>query len=251
MSGIRWSDEETKNLIELYKSYTFLWDSSRKMYKKGQMRNYAYIDILNTMGKPGLTIRDIRCKIKNLRSAYYQEIKKRSAVENAGKEYVSGLSWFDSFNDIMEIIQKNKKHPETEADGDDDISDGEGFEISESARENCDTTVVSIKQEFLDEMEDKDVRYCPIVSEYMDPIETNEGVNKKKRRGTYKRESNQDDLDEFQLFANNMAEQLRNMPLDTALNLQVEVQAVIAKERIDMLKNDDDDDDGEDDEIIE
>ncbi|XP_060801874.1 uncharacterized protein LOC132902084 [Amyelois transitella] len=237
---MRWSEEETKKLINLYKKYPFLWDSSDKMYTQTRARKLAYEQIIRGMNKPNLTIKDIRCKVKNLRTAYYQDLKKKSTFESLGKKYKSNLPWFTSLHGIMEVINKNKmtlQRETTEAEEEYESDDDDSIQIQS---EN-DTLVVSIKQEFLDQMENREVSYCPIVSQYLEPIEvTDEPVKKKKK--VNKRETIREDIDEFQSFVNSMAEQLRNMPLDKALNLQVEVQALIAKERIDALKNSEDDD---------
>lgn len=100
----RWTDADAIKLIELYKTYHFLWDSNHRLYKNHMARTKAYESIMEQMNKPNITVQDIRCKIKNLRSSYYQEVKKVSRAQDLGLEYTPTLPWFDYVKDIMDTV---------------------------------------------------------------------------------------------------------------------------------------------------
>lgn len=123
---------------------------------------------------------------------------------------------------------------------------------------DTDTYVVSIKQEFLDEMDNMGDKSMPTsICDFLEPyapkrskyeptksvesprnievprnVEPQRNVESQRNVAGKSRKK----VDEFQMFANNIAHQLRKLPLSRALNLQIEVQSLIAKERIELLK---------------
>ncbi|CAG9795096.1 unnamed protein product [Diatraea saccharalis] len=246
---MRWSEEETIKLIQLYRSFQYLWDKNAELYKNGVMRKRAYDAIVQQMSIPRLTARDVRCKIKNLRSSYYHELRK---MEKAGSEKVVGRQWFNAFKPVMGgsgggVSTSSRKSSVTESESSQDEQDESCFIEEESP--NMDAYVVTIKQEYLDEMQNHDEKDIAPVDDYLEvapkrirmvesPPEkthapafenpTPKQVTKSKAQGAK--------LDEFQMFSNNIAAQLRRLPLDRALILQVEVQSLIAKERIRIFK---------------
>ncbi|XP_028163587.1 uncharacterized protein LOC114355108 [Ostrinia furnacalis] len=262
MSGPRWGERDTLKLIEQYKKYDFLWDYESKLYKNTVARKKAFEAILEELKPsiPDLKVTDVRSKIKNLRTSYYQE-KRKMAIAKANNKPSKPLRWFSAFNTIMNSIY-NRKVTDLGTDESDGCSEDETESVvpsepnlqSESflevvPSEDSDTFVVSIKQEFLDEMENHGDKTT--ISDYLESVpkkrtkydepksvEPPRSVESPKtveiQRFSRKRSGNK--VDEFQMFANNIAHQLRKLPLNRALNLQIEVQSLIAKERIEMLK---------------
>lgn len=96
----RWSEQQTLQLIQLYKSYEFLWDRETELYKNIYARKQAYDAIVNEMEVPGLTSQDVRSKIKNLRTAYYQELRKMASCKAKNKTF-KPLKWFTAFKSVM------------------------------------------------------------------------------------------------------------------------------------------------------
>ncbi|XP_026755519.1 uncharacterized protein LOC113515492 [Galleria mellonella] len=227
----RWTELDTSNLVELYKSFPLLWDARHKHYKDPTARKMAYEKILEFLKNPNLSITDIKIKIKNLRSSYYNELRKIDKCQASGQFYTSSQvtrSWFSKFKEIMEQVQKNEEEGVDESESEEEAVDS----IDESIADNDgDAYVVSIKQEYLDELENQNLKEMASVSEGYMPA-----PKKFKSTPIYKKTVNEIKTDEFQLFANNMAEQLRALPLTKALQIQVELQTLVAKERINLYR---------------
>lgn len=96
----RWSERDTLKLIHLYKSYEFLWDKDTELYKNIYARKQAYDAIVNEMQIPDLTAQDVRSKIKNLRTSYYQELRKIASCK-ANNKPPKQVKWFLAFKSVM------------------------------------------------------------------------------------------------------------------------------------------------------
>ncbi|KAM3967314.1 uncharacterized protein ACR2FA_011653 [Aphomia sociella] len=233
----RWTEQETVHLVELYKTFPFLWDARHKLYKNSIARNCAYEMILEKLENSEITIMDIKIKIKNLRSSYYHELRKINKFRSEGRAYTPSHTikvWFTKFKSIMDQVHKIEDDEDFES-GSDEVS----LEYIDESTGNTDTEayVVSIKQEYLDELENQNRKEIAITSaEQPEPKKFKNAAKMKKRVELPVSEVKEYKLDEFQMFANNMAEQLRRLPLDKALELQVEVQTLIAKERIHLYR---------------
>lgn len=92
------SEAEMLKLTEIYKDYDCLWNVTHSLYNNRAARRNAYKQILKKLNIPNLTVKDIPNKIKNLRSSYYQEIKRiRSSVRSGASKdsvYKPRVSWF-------------------------------------------------------------------------------------------------------------------------------------------------------------
>lgn len=64
--------EETFKMIELYEQFPCLWNYSSPIYKNVSLKNNAWKEIANAVGK---TVEEVKKKIKHLRSAYVVEKK--------------------------------------------------------------------------------------------------------------------------------------------------------------------------------
>ncbi|XP_059049667.1 uncharacterized protein LOC131844732 [Achroia grisella] len=233
----RWTEHDTIQLIELYKTFPYLWDTRNKLYKSMVARNCAYEQILRKMDDPELTISDIKKKIKNLRSCYYQELRKVHKYKLEGRAYTPVMVWFTKFQEVMQAVHKAYYEEESG-------SESEGVSLEYNLDEDKDEYVVSIKQEFIDEIKKEEETCAPTDYEYnKTPVKLYKTSLKRKERTDVPVVSvpqvKVKKPDEFQLFADKMAEQLRNMPLDKALELQIEVQTLVAKERLDFCKDED------------
>lgn len=100
-------------LVEIYKEHDSLWDVTHELYKNRDARERTYKKICDELNIPGLKVRDIPQKIKNLRSSYYQEMKK---IENSLKEGATGelvykpkVSWFPFADGFLRTFHKNQQ----------------------------------------------------------------------------------------------------------------------------------------------
>ncbi|KAL4705975.1 hypothetical protein ACJJTC_019330 [Scirpophaga incertulas] len=251
MAPIIWNETDTTKLIELYKSYDFLWNKNLPLYKDMYARQHAYLDIIKKLNKP-ISDADVKKKIKNLRTTYYELQKK-----NVHNFKSSRRPWIQALCSLMELVSQTQKKEEDEAV---ESTEDEGAELEENiiseADEEPETFVVSIKEEYFDEM---GVRDHAAVADYLEPVEKKPKIDlteedRKDENLTamttvaqaaaiapamcttesrdFSMVSRYRKLDEFQLFANSLAAQLRSLPLDRALSLEVDIQTLVVKERL-------------------
>lgn len=99
----KWTVEETKKLIRLYKSHTVLWNFKHPDFKS---REHKY-DVLKIIAKQmNSTIIEIRRKIKNINTQYVREKKKCDfMLKNGCSNYRS--RWF-GFNDMLFLNDKSQ-----------------------------------------------------------------------------------------------------------------------------------------------
>ncbi|KAJ8953796.1 hypothetical protein NQ314_007209 [Rhamnusium bicolor] len=91
-----------------------LWNIKSEKYKNKQKRDAAYERLRETVTfLPNFTIQDVKNKIKNLRSTYYQELKKvkESMGTGTGTDYVytPHVRWFDTLHVILQTVTPTRK----------------------------------------------------------------------------------------------------------------------------------------------
>lgn len=106
-AAARWGERDTLKLIELYKKYRFLWDYESDLYKNTAARKKAFERILMQLDIPGVTVADVRSKIKNLRTSFFQE-KRKLAIAKSNNKIIKPLRWFNAFKSIMNSIYSRK-----------------------------------------------------------------------------------------------------------------------------------------------
>lgn len=108
----KWSSDTTLKFILLYKEQECLWKVDNITYRDRSARIAALRKILNGMNLPGLTMDDVKKKIKYLRSTYMVEVNKieKSMLSNDGTEiYVPCLTWFNVMNSFIQSINIEKE----------------------------------------------------------------------------------------------------------------------------------------------
>ncbi|XP_069360674.1 uncharacterized protein [Maniola hyperantus] len=109
----RFTETQMYSLAEIYRDYECLWNVTSDLYKDRAARESAYQKILERLNIPGLTIRDIPKKIKNLRSSYYQEIKRIQNSMRAGacedSVYKPKVSWFTLVEGFLKPFRNQRE----------------------------------------------------------------------------------------------------------------------------------------------
>ncbi|CAG5038149.1 unnamed protein product [Parnassius apollo] len=102
----RWGDERTIQFIHLYRDYECLWKPTSPLYKNKIARANAYTKIQEEFS---LTEKEIKNKIKSLRSTYHQE---KNKVENSKRSgagssdiYKPSLIWYMEMDFINENFE--------------------------------------------------------------------------------------------------------------------------------------------------
>ncbi|KAJ8717683.1 hypothetical protein PYW07_005613 [Mythimna separata] len=108
--SVHFTEADMARLVELYKDYDCLWDMKHDFYKDRDARQAAYNEIAEKLNIPNLKSTDIPNKIKNLRSSYYQEIKKvRRSVRLGGSVYQPRVSWFSTLDSILKPFRHERE----------------------------------------------------------------------------------------------------------------------------------------------
>lgn len=100
--SVHFTESEMVQLVEIYKEYVCLWNMKHEQYRDKGARQTAYNEIAEKLNIPNLRAKDIPNKIKNLRSSYYQEIKRvRRSVRSGGPVYKPKVSWFSTVDNFL------------------------------------------------------------------------------------------------------------------------------------------------------
>lgn len=99
----RWGDEKTVHFISLYRQQECLWNTKSPLYKNRYAREAAYKSILQSFKDPLLDIKNVKTKIKNLRSVYHTELKKVKYTSRRGDGSVHrpSLAWFQEMHSFL------------------------------------------------------------------------------------------------------------------------------------------------------
>ncbi|CAG9809744.1 unnamed protein product [Chironomus riparius] len=84
----RWNESKTKNFINAYLQKPALWDASSNGYSQKAEKLKAYERLMDEFG---LTLNEVRNKIRIYRTTYMQEKNKEATIAN----YVPRLSWYN------------------------------------------------------------------------------------------------------------------------------------------------------------
>ncbi|KAF5288641.1 hypothetical protein FQA39_LY15336 [Lamprigera yunnana] len=116
--SFRWSEDTTTKFVEHYLKHECLWNIKSVAYKNKQIKNSAYEDFEKTMNISGFKEKEIKSKIKNLRSTYSQELKKIKDSKKSGAAtdtiYVPTIKWFkimdESLRNINSILTESESN---------------------------------------------------------------------------------------------------------------------------------------------
>ncbi|XP_046675639.1 uncharacterized protein LOC124364308 isoform X2 [Homalodisca vitripennis] len=257
-------NEMVLRFIRNYRENQCLWDFSSPAYKNKAARDEAYERLVAAMDLPGLTVLDVKNKIKNIRSTYCQELKKIQTARMLGREpYVPSVFWF---KDLDSFLHSNTT-PRTE------VADKkvpkyltkfhnlppQSAPPTDFYYQQC-PSVEETNHSFPEPPDGElplFVQQSSVVSLAEDPEPAHSEVSEpqpKRRR----RDRGDDDLadqmrdamkhlknitslltsseDEFELFGRSVALQLKKMSLCTALTVQAKIQHLLSQYRISDIK---------------
>ncbi|KAH8316243.1 hypothetical protein KR067_002912, partial [Drosophila pandora] len=259
----RFTDERTLLFVTLYGREPCLWN--KKQYLQ-RARNAAYRRLqtgINSVTEPHeahLTVQGVKMKIKNLRSAYHQELKKI----RLNPEYQPKTPWFGPLHEFLgEFIDTNelsspktpplkrlqirltrikpvKNQPEVKMEP-------EVVACPEARSEDPTTFTVlpmplAISMDIPPTPPDSISKILeanwappPVPVEEPDPVPAGSSASEKgevlgSAQGSVTEAGTRGE-DEFTYFGLNVAAQLRNMPLASTLIMQSKIQYMLAVER--------------------
>ncbi|KAM3961432.1 uncharacterized protein ACR2FA_004546 [Aphomia sociella] len=214
MANQRWTADKNIQFINEYQRNECLWDPKHPQYKNRDAREAAYKVIMEVMQME--TVKDVVGKIRTLRNTYNNETlkaKKCNATGMATDElYISKIPWLPHMGFL-----KN---------------------IDSYTRENTENMAPNITQEALvseASNEEFTVPRTPIRNKrkIKDPLLKAIDALEKVSSQHFLNAGN----DEFDLFGQTIAQQLRQLPLGTALETEEMILSIIRRQRIRILSS--------------
>ncbi|XP_034671056.1 uncharacterized protein LOC117903262 [Drosophila subobscura] len=149
MSKFGYGNFAMLKFLEAYKEQPCLYDPKMDNYKNRMAREKAYAAMIENLNSPNISIKDVKRKIKSIRTVYTKELGIRRCFAEKGRPYETKLQWFrvaDTFlRKVSNSHPRNRKKTPTKNlaalfDSNTDIS------TSEDAIEQDDSFVESIEQ---------------------------------------------------------------------------------------------------------
>lgn len=237
------SSARVMKFVKLYREKECLWKINSETYKNRDARDEALQEICSEMNIDGFGIREVAQKIKNIRSSYYQEIKKiaNSKISGAsdGDIYKPRVPWFSI---VHSFLKKNPEINETESNLHSEVQSGTTSKrLKKTNSSDIDDTSAesSSNEKGTDEIfkvpssyqasSSKKRRFqdrCIPPSYITEAIEKLDSIQSKFSKET-----------EFDVWCRSLAKQLNNMETWRALDLQMKIQTLVSRERIVYEKN--------------
>lgn len=230
--SFKWQAEHMTAFLEAYKKNECLWNNKCTDYSKTSARDNAYELMLSDLNLPGLTILDIKAKIKTIRTRYVAELTKvRSSEKEAAADsdtdiYVPRLFWFKRADKFLRDVvlpkpMKGKDPTETS------FLNHYKQENNPDADNDCSTSVENTRQ-------------SPVVSHVSHQTRSKRLSNnpsdskpsKRLKQTTLFYDNNDEHRNEFDVFCESLAIQLKKMPLQRAVICQENLQRVMTQERL-------------------
>lgn len=108
----KWRDGFIEPFLDQYRQYECLWNISSDSYKNRDQRDKAYESMCSALSLPGLSVNDIKTKIKTIRTNYKSELNKILKSEKSGAGlndvYVPRLFWFKKADEFLRGVAKNR-----------------------------------------------------------------------------------------------------------------------------------------------
>lgn len=108
----RWSVETTIKFIQQFRQYECLWNPKHASYKNKHLREASLEKIVDGMAIPGFQVAEVKTKMRNLKSTYYQEKKKIEKSKAYGSStdnvYVPNIKWFVEMNALLKDADERR-----------------------------------------------------------------------------------------------------------------------------------------------
>ncbi|GBN05247.1 hypothetical protein AVEN_116379-1 [Araneus ventricosus] len=105
---MRFSEEQTCKFVDLLQEHECLWNNTIDSYKNRQMRDRAVEAIAADMALPEFKCKEVRLKLKSLRSTYHLEVGKIQKSVRSGMAtenlYVPSMKWFNTMDGYMKNV---------------------------------------------------------------------------------------------------------------------------------------------------
>ncbi|XP_026497483.2 uncharacterized protein LOC113401686 [Vanessa tameamea] len=254
----RFSDSQMLKLVEIYRDYECLWNVTSALYKNHDARQSAYKQIAEKLNISGISDKDIPKKIKNLRSSYYQELKKieKSTRSESDRDsvYKPKVSWFSIADGFLRAL-KNKEKTFSNIDENSEIAtDTVDFEnnntvLEENDREENSNAADEIIENRVQELTETSSSTFTVPSKLATKkrgksnkrqYEVHEAIDKinKIAENVTKNTTSllQNKEDEFDIFGRYIASTLRTLPRDFSIIAKTDIQKALSEIQLKALR---------------
>lgn len=105
LANPKWSEDLTIQMIVEYERREYLWNPVAEHYKNKKIREQGYVEIIKALNLADVTVKELKNKIKNIRSSYSVELKKIRAARKAGAHaYRPSVTWFEHADRFLRAI---------------------------------------------------------------------------------------------------------------------------------------------------
>ena len=106
---LKWSTYDIIKFFDIYRNYEDLWNINNENYRKKAVRNYSFSCLIQELVDAGIEVGNVeilRKKIKILRDAYRNEIKKiKKSMKNGNQNmHKPKLVWFEKADSFLRNI---------------------------------------------------------------------------------------------------------------------------------------------------
>ncbi|XP_013189814.2 uncharacterized protein LOC106134338 [Amyelois transitella] len=243
---MRWSENETLEFVRIYLRHECLWNPASVDYKTRCVREKAFSDIVTELkSATGIVLDEdeVKVKIKSLRSTYVQEIAKIRLRSSSGSVYKPTIKWFDVWHKCLDRVKRNyrKRDQEIETpEQEDPCSEMWILESTENAETEEADPFVSQTEKYQVMFKSEPKETCSLSP---DPFKPKDKMKRIHLSTDLSEESHRTSVvsnsqlreDEFDIYGKYIASQLRNMDLQKAIRVQLEIQSIVSEARLSCL----------------
>ncbi|XP_014242661.1 uncharacterized protein LOC106662812 [Cimex lectularius] len=257
--SIKWSESVMLKFLELYEKYDCLWNHRLEEYKNKNVRANALASFVGEMGIAGLTVADLKNKIKTVRTMYKKEnsliYKSKKSGASPEELYVPKLFWYKRADMFLNGVTTSK---DTSSNLNVPLHNGAESKSTHNEEENSDEIefTASTSSSLITKNGTQEKKRLAGNSETANPFTTKQlkRANVFRAPNIHKRKMINENIstisaaieklvqsskseadDEFEIFGKYVAVQIKQMPLYDAIICQEEVQTLIREKRLEIL----------------
>ncbi|XP_053611217.1 uncharacterized protein LOC128675678 [Plodia interpunctella] len=218
----RWNEAVTMKFVKIFLQYEFLYDPKHKYFRDKKLRHEGYSSVISEFkAATGIMLEEseLKSKVRNLSSTYAQELAKIKCGSDTDIPYTPTIKWFRLWH----------KHKYT-------VRQRNG-QITDNDTQEHEALVSAFEEQMSDEEEHK---FEPESEEHPHSESDCEVETKRKKEMPEEEPDSVNQLffvdansspkdDEFEHYGKYVASVLRNMELDKALQVQLEIQNLLSK----------------------
>ncbi|XP_055627901.1 uncharacterized protein LOC129769571 [Toxorhynchites rutilus septentrionalis] len=231
--SFKWNDGHMIPFLRAYRRQECLWNNKMSGYTKPILREKGYSLMVEELNLPHLTVADIKAKIKGVRTRYVAELTKVRSSENTDDVYEPRLFWFKEANAFLRNVSISKSYSSKIPDSPNACTNTIDFRqgIKEEPilpAENGQFYPANFRKSYLNDTDEQVLmpRKRPAPPMIHFPKKVKDTSNDQKGL-----------QNEFDVFCDSLAIQLKKMPLSRALICQEKLQQVMTQERLSQLAN--------------